>query len=168
MTDLQNRLNDLRRQMQRLPQDADADTIAQLERAARALLADAKNTPHEAAAQALFAELARMSSPTSPTAATVRGLLRRARIRIEIAGDSDDVDEAIDILAEALSLNARDPEVVELLQDAASRSEQAAQRVSDLFSRYGVDASVTPPSRVDIVRVEPPSPTVYGMLASSA
>ncbi len=159
MTDLQNRLNDLRRQVQRLPDDADADTIADLERSARALLADAKNTPHEPAAQALFAELARLSNPTSPTAATVRGLLRRARIRIEIAGDSDDVDEAIDILAEALSLNARDPEVIELLQDAASRSEQAAQRVADLFSRYSIHATVTPPS--EIVPVEPTAPSVY-------
>ena len=90
MTDLQNRLNDLRRQVQRLPDDADADTIAELERSARALLADAKNTPHEPAAQALFAELARLGNPTSPTAATVRGLIRRARIRIEIAGDPPD------------------------------------------------------------------------------
>lgn len=139
MTDLQHRLHDLRRRVQRLPEEADA--LAELERAARSLLADAKNTPHEPAAQALFAELARRSSPTSPTAATIRGLLRRARIRIEIAGDSDDVDEAIDILAEALSLNARDPEVIELLQEAASRSEQAAQRVSDLFTRYGVQVS---------------------------
>src|SRR5690606_41093450 len=61
----------------------DPDILGDLEREARALLTDAKNTPHAAAAQALFAELARMSSPTSASAATIRGLLRRARIRIE-------------------------------------------------------------------------------------
>ncbi|MBC7814860.1 MAG: hypothetical protein H7175_27125, partial [Burkholderiales bacterium] len=138
MTDLQGRIDDLRRQLQRLPADPDAETIARLERQARALLSDAKNTPQENAAQALFAELARMNNPTSPTAATVRGLLRRARIRIEIAGDNDDIDEAIDILAEALALNPRDEDVVSLLQEAAARSEQAAQRVTDLFTRHSV------------------------------
>src|SRR5262249_36351184 len=67
MADLPQRLDDLRRQLQKLPDDIDADTIAQLERTARALLTDAKNTSYEAAAQALFGELARKSNPTSPT-----------------------------------------------------------------------------------------------------
>jgi tetratricopeptide (TPR) repeat protein len=145
MDHLQKRLDDLRRQLQNLPEDPKA--LAQIESAARALLADAKNTPHEPAAQALFAELARLSNPTSPTAATVRGLVRRARIRIEIAGDEDDIDEAIDILAEALSLNPADQDVIALLRQAAGRTPQAAQRVNDLFARYGVE------------RVQPPSPT---------
>lgn len=144
MSNLQNRLDDLRRRLSILPDDPEA--VAALEREARALLTDAKNTPHEAAAQALFAELARQSSATSPTAATVRGLLRRARIRIEIAGDDDDVDEAIDILAEALALAPRDPSVIELLQLAAAHNPQAAQRVNDLFARYGVSALAVPPA----------------------
>ena len=74
-SNLPRRLEDLRARMRDLIDDPDA--VAQLEREARALLTDAKNTPHDTAAQALFAELARMGSPTSPTAATVRGLLRR-------------------------------------------------------------------------------------------
>lgn len=146
MANLQQRLDDLRQQIQNLGDTPDTNTITQLERLARTLLADAKNTPHEPTAQALFAELARSSNPTSPTAATVRGLVRRARIRIEIAGDDDDVDEAIDILAEGLALSPQDNDVITLLQDAASRSPQAAQRVNDLFTRYGVQRATTPPA----------------------
>lgn len=154
MNSLQQRLDDLRRQIQNLPDNPQA--VAQLENTARALLADAKNTPQEPAAQALFAELARLSNPTSPTAATVRGLVRRARIRIEIAGDEDDVDEAIDILAEALSLAPQDKDVIGLLRQAAERSPQAAQRVNDLFSRYGVERiKAAAPSPQPVV---PPTP----------
>ncbi len=166
MSNLQARLDELRSQLQNLPDDVDTNTISQLERAARTLLADAKNTPYEQAAQALFAEMARMSSPTSPTAATVRGLLRRARIRIEIAGDDDDIDEAIDILAEALALSADNPDVIALLQEAASHGDEARQRVNDLFARYGLDNSsaivpAPPPSAP--VSVQPPSyPTSSG------
>ncbi len=137
-SNLQERLDNLRQQIQNASQSGDSSEITQLERTARTLLTDAKNTAYEAAAQALFGELARLSSPTSPTAATVRGLVRRARIRIEIAGDDDDIDEAIDILAEALGLNPQDPDVISLLQEAAGRSQQAAQRVNDLYARYGI------------------------------
>ncbi len=146
MTNLQQRLDDLRRQLQQLT--GNPALLPTLERAARDLLTDAKNTPYESAAQALFAELARLSNPTSPSAAAVRGLLRRARIRIEIAGDDDDIDEAIDILAEALAMAAQNAEhpdenVIELLQQAGERSPHARQRVSDLFLRYGVSAAPT-------------------------
>src|SRR6185369_14658077 len=137
-SNLQERLDDLRQQIQNAAQAGESSDITQLERTARTLLTDAKNTPYEAAAQALFGELARLNSPTSPTAATVRGLVRRARIRIEIAGDDDDVDEAIDILAEALELSPQDADVIGLLQEASGRSQQAAQRVNDLYARYGV------------------------------
>ena len=152
MPDLQQRLDDLRARIRRLPDDADGDSLAELERSARGLLTDAKNTAHESAAQALFAELARMSTPTSPTAATVRGLVRRARIRLEIAGDDDDVDEAIDILAEALALNSQDNDVIGMLQEAARHNAQAAQRVSDLFARHGIKQAAAPPTP------EPPPP----------
>src|SRR5690606_28988741 len=124
MSDLQERLAELRRTVQNLPDDSDSATVSDLERQARSLLADAKNTSYEADAQALFGELARRSNPTSPTAATVRGLLRRARIRLEIAGDDDDIDEAIDILAEALTLAPRDPDVITMLEDAGSHNAQ--------------------------------------------
>jgi tetratricopeptide (TPR) repeat protein len=160
---LQKRLEDLRRRLRNVSDDAEA--ISQLEREARALLADAKNTQHEPAAQALFAELARMSNPTSPTAATVRGLLRRARIRIEIAGDDEDIDEAIDILSEALALDPQEPGTIEMLQQAASRSQQAAQRVRDLFERYDVRADVAPleisEEPAESQPVQPPSPSSF-------
>ncbi|MBK8032043.1 MAG: hypothetical protein IPK17_21710 [Chloroflexi bacterium] len=145
MLDLQQRIDELRQAVQNLPPDAEAGAITDLERRARALLSDAKNTPLESAAQGLFAELARLSSPTSPVAATVRGLIRRARIRIEIAGDDDDVDEAIDILAEALGLNPLDGDVIALLEDAGRHSAQAQQRVNDLFVRHGVVRTPPPP-----------------------
>jgi tetratricopeptide (TPR) repeat protein len=159
-SNLQQRLDDLRRQIESASEDGEA--VGRLERAARALLADAKNTPYEPAAQALFAELARMSSPTSPVAATVRGLVRRARIRIEIAGDDDDIDEAIDILAEALAFNARDEDVIALLNEAAARGPQAAQRVNDLYARYGVarPAAAPPPP--------PPAPPPANTPASNS
>ncbi len=148
MVDLQQRLNDLRQRLNQLSERADTDDItqevSQLEPLARELLSDSKNTTLEAQAQALFAELARLNNPTSPTAATVRGLLRRARIRIEIAGDDDDIDEAIDILSEALALNPYEDETVALLQDAASRTPHARQRVNDLFSQYGIDQTAAP------------------------
>lgn len=152
MADLQQRLDDLRRSVQGLPEEADANVIADLEKQARSLLSDAKNTPFEADAQSLFGELARMSSPTSPVSATVRGLLRRARIRIEIAGDDDDIDEAIDILAEALALSPRDADVSAMLEDAAKHNGQARQRVNDLFTRYGVErkAAAPPPPRTPV------------------
>ncbi|MBZ0284567.1 MAG: tetratricopeptide repeat protein [Anaerolineae bacterium] len=153
---LQQRLDDLRRQLQELPEESDPSVIGGLERTARTLLTDAKNTPYEPAAQALFGELARLSNPTSPTAATVRGLVRRARIRIEIAGDDDDVDEAIDILAEALALNPADADVVALLNDAANRSQQAQQRVNDLFARYGVQRPSAEPPPVKQQPIPPP------------
>ncbi|MEQ8672527.1 MAG: SH3 domain-containing protein [Aggregatilineales bacterium] len=144
MADLGQRLTDLRDRVERLKdrqsrgEDISAE-LGELERTARDVLSDAKNTPQESSAQALFAEVARLSSPASSASATVRGLVRRARIRIEIAGDDDDIDEAIDLLAEALSHNHDDEETISLLQDAADHHAQAAQRVSDLFSRYGID-----------------------------
>lgn len=159
MADLGQRLNDLRGKVEQLKdrqshgEDINA-ALSELERVARDVLSDAKNTPQEAAAQALFAEIARLSSPASSASATVRGLVRRARIRIEIAGDDDDIDDAIDLLAEALSHDQDDDETLSLLQDAADHNAQAAQRVSDLFSRYGIEHAV---------RREPPT-TGRGMV----
>lgn len=149
MADLQQRLDDLRQRLNGLADNADPAAIGDLEREARALLADAKNTAYESEAQALFAELARASSPTSLSAATIRGLLRRARIRLEIAGDYDDIDEAIDILAEALALDPQSAEVIRMLEDAAAANSQAAQRVTDLFKRYGVARAVHYSEQID-------------------
>ncbi|MDD9955393.1 MAG: tetratricopeptide repeat protein [Anaerolineaceae bacterium] len=157
MSHLQERLEELRRRLMAATDDAAA--LTRLEAEARALLADARNTPHEGAAQALFAELARISNPTSPTAATVRGLLRRARIRIEIAGDDDDIDEAIDILAEALALDPEAPDTIAMLQQAGAWSGQARQRVSDLFARHNVTASASAPNNdTDVTAAVPEAP----------
>jgi tetratricopeptide (TPR) repeat protein len=146
MRDIQQRIDDLRQRMQ----TASGNQWVELERQARTLLSEAKNTNYEAEAQALFAELAQRSrEEANPANPAVRGLMRRARIRIEMAGDDDDIDEAIDILTEAVSMNPTDAEVIALLQQAAAQNAQAAQRVRDLFNRYGVDAQAVP-------QVEPP------------
>jgi len=169
MRDLQRRIEELRQQLT----SANGGDLSPLEQQARELLSEAKNTPYEADAQALFAEIAQRSSNALRSGGdnpTVRGLLRRARIRIEMAGDDDDVDEAIDILTEAISLNPQDADVIQLLQQAAASNPQAAKRVSDLFNRYGVAAeakpapevppppppqAAPPPSQYDAPRYEP-------------
>ena len=148
MRDIQQRIDDLRQRMQ----TASGNQWIELERQARTLLSEAKNTKYEEEAQALFAELAQRSrEEANPANPAVRGLMRRARIRIEMAGDDDDIDEAIDILTEAVSMNPTDADVIALLQQAAAQNAQAAQRVRDLFNRYGVDAQATP-------QVESPPP----------
>src|SRR5690606_1491498 len=159
MPDLQNQIEDLRRKLHDLPEDADPAVINELEREARALLTDAKNTPYESAAQALFAEVARASGPTSSVSTTIRGLLRRARIRIEIAGDDDDIDEAIDILAEALALDPQNEDVIEMLDNAAQSNPQAAQRVNDLFNRYNVTRGSASQSTAFSISLEEEEPT---------
>jgi len=173
MTDLQQRLDSLREQLASVRTSPTPSAIGALERTARELLSDAKNTPFEGAAQGLFAEIARIGAGgASSSSATVRGLVRRARIRIEIAGDEDDIDEAIDILAEALAVDSADAEVLALLEQAAAHSGQSAQRVSDLFARYGIKGTpraahaddfdtpappaVTSPARNDSDDVPPP------------
>ena len=151
MSDLQSRLQMLRQRVQSLPPNAPADAVAKLEREARELMTSAKNTPHEGDAQALFAEIARLGkgrpaprTPEDDVSANVRGLLRRARIRIEIAGDDDDLDDALDLLAEVFAQTNDNDEAIALAQQAAAESPLAAQRVKDLFSRYSVDAEVQP------------------------
>lgn len=162
MADLIGKIETLRGQINALAERArDEDVsaeVATLERAARDLLADAKNTAHETAAQGLFAELARINAPTSQTSANIRGLLRRARIRIEIAGDDDDIDEAIDILAQAIALNPADEDCIALLQLAAGKTPQAAQRVGDMFRQYAIDQPARPPD--DAPTEKPASPTI--------
>ncbi len=146
MADLRQQLDNLRDQIDSLPSSATASEIAQLESEARALLAQSKNTQFEGEARELFTALARHSAPPTPEAATVRGLLRRARIRIEIAGSEDDVDEAIDILAEALDHDPHNSEIHELLSQAADRSPQLEMKVRGLLERYGVEVEEpTPP-----------------------
>ena len=141
MQDLQRAIDDLRRRAQRA---SEAKTLSELEQEARDLLAEAKNTPLEASAQALFAEIASSGAAGPRTnVAAIRALVRRARIRIEIAGDDDDIDEAIDILADALQLDPGNDDAVSLLRQAAERSPQARQRVQELFARHGISASLS-------------------------
>jgi tetratricopeptide (TPR) repeat protein len=139
MADLRQQLDRLRRELDALPDSATASEIARLENDARAMLAQSKNTSYEAEARELFSELARRNAPPTPEAATVRGLLRRARIRIEIAGDEDDIDEAIDILAEALDYDPNNEEVHDLLRQAAERSPHLELKVRGLMERYDLE-----------------------------
>ncbi|MDE2749072.1 MAG: SH3 domain-containing protein [Chloroflexota bacterium] len=139
MQELQRAIEDLRHRAQRA---ADAASLSELEQEARDLLMEAKNTPLESRAQELFAEIAGgQSGGARPNTAALRGLVRRARIRIEIAGDDDDIDEAIDILADALRIDSRNSDVISLLQQAGSHSAQAKQRVQDLFERHNVSSA---------------------------
>ena len=136
MQELQRAIEELRGRAQAA---SDPQSLADLQQEARDLLTEAKNTPLEQKAQALFAEIADMQSQSSrPNTAALRGLVRRARIRIEIAGDDDDIDEAIDILADALRIDAGSADVISLLQQAGARNDQAKQRVQELFARHGV------------------------------
>ncbi len=153
-------MQELRRAIEELRQRSqvarDPAAQAELEREARDLLTEAKNTPLEPQAQALFAEIAgaqkRQTRP--PNTAALRGLLRRARIRIEIAGDDDDIDEAIDILSDALGMDTGNSAVIDMLREAAAHSAQAKRRVQDLFDRYGVDAALQAPEPAP----SPPAP----------
>lgn len=163
MVDLAKRIEALRQAIGDLAnrsqtEDVSSD-VSQLERAARDLLSEAKNTAYESQAQSLFAEVARINAPTSQTHATLRGLLRRARIRIEIAGDDEDIDEAIDILSEAIALNPNDQEVIALLQQAAAKTPQAGQRVSDMFKQYGVETALNVPDTSASTPTPEPPPT---------
>jgi len=158
MADLRKQLERLRRQLDALPSSATASEIAQLESEARALLAHSKNTQYEAEARELFTLLAHRSAPPSPEAATVRNLLRRARIRIEIAGNEDDIDEAIDILAEALEHDPNHSEIHELLREAADRSPHLQLKVQGLLERYGLDIPATPSARAEQISPAPAPP----------
>lgn len=136
MQDLQRAIEELR---QRARATVDSQMLRELEQEARDLLMEAKNTPLEQMAQELFAEIAGSHTTQSrPNTAALRGLVRRARIRIEIAGDDDDIDEAIDILADALRMDAGNQDAISLLQQAGAHSAQAKQRVQEIFARHDV------------------------------
>ncbi|QPC83245.1 SH3 domain-containing protein [Phototrophicus methaneseepsis] len=166
MADLKQRIDSLRERLN----FASSGQMAEIEREARELLADAKNTEYEAEVQALFARLAQANGPQNGgdegNTPALRGLLRRARIRIEMAGDQEDIDEALDILGEALAMAPNNGDVIALLEQAAQNSAQAGRRVSDMFKRYGVVRSM--PSATDVSRPRPttetnqPQPAVPG------
>src|SRR5579872_1982299 len=118
MATLQQQIADLRRKIEALPADARSAEIAPLEADARTLLTSSKNTPYEDDAKALFTDLARRSAAPPPESSATRGLLRRARIRMEIAADDDDFDEAIDILADALAQDPTNADTIALLRQA--------------------------------------------------
>ena len=161
MQELQRAIDDLRRRAR----SAGAGDRRALESEARDLLTEAKNTPLEEAAQALFSEIASSASPSGGgNLAAIRGLVRRARIRIEIAGDDDDIDEAIDILAEALQLDPGNGDAISLLQQAGDQNAQTRQRVQELFARHQISAtpdraSAPPRPATPPPRVETPPPT---------
>ena len=140
MQELQRAIEDLR---QRAQATTDAQALRELEQEARDLLMEAKNTPLEQRAQELFAEIAgsQTASSAKPNSAALRGLVRRARIRIEIAGDDDDIDEAIDILADALRMDSGNSDVIRLLQQAGAHSAPSKRRVQELFDRHNVSSA---------------------------
>ena len=141
MQELQRAIEDLRQRAQRT---TDGPALRELEQEARDLLTEAKNTPLENTAQELFAEIAGSQTTSArPNTAALRGLVRRARIRIEIAGDDDDIDEAIDILSEALRIDSGNTDVISLLQQAGAHSAQSRQRVQELFDRHNVSSAPT-------------------------
>lgn len=150
MSDLRIALDELREAIEALPSHPTGDDIRELEKEARTLLTQSKNTPFEDEARELFSQLARMEKPSSGGAESgqVRSLLRRARIRIEIAGDDHDFDEAIDILAQALDLDPENAETHELLLQASQRSTQHAVKVQGLVDRYGLELEESPSSEV--------------------
>lgn len=159
MSDLRTALEELQKQIENLPSSATAAQIGPLETKARDLLTRSKNTAYEEEARALFSELSRRSAPSkaNPEAGQVRSLLRRARIRIEIAGDDHDFDEAIDILAQALDLDPENSETHELLIQAAQRSPQHALKVQGLADRYGISLEQ---EAIDEVPAAPSRPSV--------
>ncbi|GIK63660.1 MAG: hypothetical protein BroJett018_14540 [Chloroflexota bacterium] len=178
MTDLRDALDQLRHDIQDLPPSPTSADTAELEKIARELLAQSKNTAYEDEARELFSLLARLSAPSSASAESnqIRGLLRRARIRIEIAGDDHDFDEAIDILAQALDLDPGYVETHDLLMQAAQHSPQHAIKVQGLLDRYGLvlnseDETETPvpPPAAPTKRAEtaPPPPPKSADMASS-
>lgn len=83
MRDLEQRIVNLRQRIQ-----SGLDDVSALEQEARSLLGEAKNTVYEDEARAIFAELAQQSQTVQDSNPQLRGLLRRARIRIEMAGKS--------------------------------------------------------------------------------
>jgi tetratricopeptide (TPR) repeat protein len=146
MPDLQRQLDELRRRLAALADQPDPVTLAEVERSARALLGDARNTPYEDAARQLFAEVAQLSSPANAAAAQLRTLLPRARIRLEMAGGDDDIDQAVDLLAEALMLDPAHEETLRLLDEAAAHNPQAARRVRDILARHGIRRPLNAPA----------------------
>ncbi len=162
MSDLRQELDELRAAIENLPSSATAAQIAPLEDQARSLLIDCKNTPLEGEARDLFNQLARLTSPTAEREDNpeIRALLRRARIRIDIATDDHDYDEAIDILAQALDLDPDYAETHELLIQAAEHSPQHEVNVQGLLDRYGIELEFNEP--------EPdPDPTPYPEIVES-
>jgi tetratricopeptide (TPR) repeat protein len=149
MATLQQQIADLRRRLNAIPADAKAAELTPLEADARALLTASKNTPYEEEAKTLFAELAQRSARPAPMpeSGVIRGILRRARIRMELAADDDDFDAAIDILSGALDEDPTNSEARDLMRQAAARSPQLEMKVRDRLSRYGIafPAAAEPP-----------------------
>ncbi|MCY4010399.1 MAG: hypothetical protein OXF22_11705 [Anaerolineaceae bacterium] len=95
------------------------------------------NEEENPSSEAEFAE-----DRSSSQSVRIRGLLRRAQIRIEFAGDDHDRENALSIINEALSLGATLEEVTPLLQRLSAQSEEFAARVANIEERQ----NLVPPS----------------------
>ncbi len=76
----------------------------------------------------------------------IRGLLRRARIRIEFANTDPELENALEILSEALSLGAELEKVRPLLQRVAEASDTLAAKTMDLMDEFTQDSVTNPPT----------------------
>lgn len=83
---------------------------------------------------------------SSSQSVRIRGLLRRAQIRIEFAGDDRDREDALSIINEALSLGATLQEVSPLLQRLSAQSEEFASRVAIIEERQNPAAPSSSPA----------------------
>jgi len=90
MSDLSARLQALQA---RIAANPSASELGALENEARALMTQAKNTEYEGQARDLFKQLAQRptSSGGGEVSAELRALLRRAKIRVDVASDATDL-----------------------------------------------------------------------------
>ncbi|MFC1959788.1 SH3 domain-containing protein [Chloroflexota bacterium] len=170
MSDLSQQIAGLRARISALPASIPPEQLIALENEARRLMTAARNTPYEDEARELFGLLAQhtAAAATAPPLTqrvqddgVLQGLLRRARIIVDLAADDDDVDDAIDILAEALERDPGNPTTHELLQKAASFNPMFTMKVRELFERYDIVVDPAPsPAKVDPppVPVSDPAP----------
>ena len=166
MSDLSQQIASLRARINALPASISPEQLTTLENEARRLMTAARNTPYEDDARELFGLLARhtatdatiMTEPANPTPddGVLQGSLRRARIILDLAADDDDVDDAIDILAEALERDPGNTATHALLKQAASFNPMFTKKVREIFERYDISVDLVQPAAQQEISPMPP------------